>query len=66
MKKAFLPCTRCCKRPWATAEKIREQQPFADTINDYFPRDDLNRALYDAKELALRLEVGGTGILEMD
>ena len=24
IKKAFLPCTRCCKKPWATAERIRE------------------------------------------
>ena len=37
-----------------------------DSINEYFPRDDMNRPLYDAKELALRLVVSGTGILEMD
>lgn len=66
IKKAFLPCTRCCKKPWATVEKILESKPFFDSIKEYFPKNDEGRPMYDAKELALRLEVNGTGILEMD
>ena len=66
IRKAFLPCTRCCKKPWATADKIAQSEPFFDSINDYFPKNEDGRPLYDAKELALRLEVNGTGILEMD
>ena len=66
IKKAFLPCTRCCKKPWATADKIAKADTFFDSITEYFPKNEEGRPMYEAKELALRLEVNGTGILEMD
>lgn len=66
-KECLLRFTSCCKRRWATAERIRAQDGFFDSINQYlnFPKEE-DRPQYNAKELALRLEVSGTGILEMD
>ena len=64
-KKVLRRCS-CCRKPCATAESIRDSTPFFSSINEYFPRNEEGRPMYDAKELALRLEVSGTGILEMD
>lgn len=64
MKKVLRRCS-CCRKPCATVESIRDSTPFFSSITEYFPRVD-GRPMYDAKELALRLEVSGTGILEMD
>lgn len=66
MKKVLRRCSGCCRKPCATVESIRASAPFFSSINEYFPRNDEGRPMYDAKELALRLEVSGTGILEMD
>ena len=58
IKKGLSKVTACCKTPYKTAAEIRDTAPMF-TFEDMFPG-------HKNKKLALKLDIHGTGILEMD